>query len=126
MSAACRQCKAPLARQPTGRPRQFCSDACRVAALRKRQKPHRLAVHFSSKTVEWPTPQDSFDRLDAEFGPFTLDPAATPANAKCARYFTLDDDGLAQEWTGRVFMNPPYGRPLAGWAQGVGGVANHR
>jgi phage N-6-adenine-methyltransferase len=70
---------------------------------------------FSSKTDEWATPQDLFDELEAEFGPFDLDPAATPDNAKCARYFTRADDGLAQEWTGRVFVNPPYGLPLRAW-----------
>ena len=46
--------------------------------------------------------------LDAEFGPFDLDPCATPENALCARFFTKADDGLAQTWTGAAFMNPPY------------------
>ena len=46
----------------------------------------RMAVHFSnSKTVEWATPQDFFDKMNAEFG-FTLDAAATAENVKCARY----------------------------------------
>lgn len=72
---------------------------------------------FSSRTVDWPTPQDFFDALHAEFG-FTLDPCATPANAKCATYFTAADDGLAQDWgVHRVFCNPPYGRAMREWAK---------
>lgn len=42
---------------------------------------------FSSKTGEWATPQDFFDKLNAEFH-FTLDPCADEQNHKCARYFT--------------------------------------
>lgn len=74
-----------------------------------------LKVHFSSKQDEWSTPQWLFDALNAEFG-FTLDPCATAANAKCERFFTGKEDGLAQNW-GRhvVFMNPPYGRAIARW-----------
>lgn len=79
-----------------------------------------MTIHpcqFSSKTCEWPTPQDFFDALDAEFQ-FTLDPCATPANAKCTTYFTRTDCGLAQSWAGhRVFCNPPYGRDIIRWAE---------
>jgi site-specific DNA-methyltransferase (adenine-specific) len=57
---------------------------------------------------------DLFARLDAEFH-FDLDPCASAENAKCPRYFTAKEDGLKQEWTGRVFMNPPYGRAIALW-----------
>ena len=57
---------------------------------------------------EWITPQDLYDKLDNEFH-FTLDPCSTPENAKCEKYYTLEDDGLSQEWGGyRVFCNPPY------------------
>lgn len=70
---------------------------------------------FSSATVEWPTPRDFFDKCAAEFGPFDLDPCATAENAKAARYYTKHDDGLAQSWTGRVWMNPPYGRTISAW-----------
>lgn len=72
-------------------------------------------VHYSSKTVEWETPQYLFDELNSEFG-FTLDVAATPENAKCERYFTLTDNGLAQDWSREiVWLNPPYGRHIDKW-----------
>jgi phage N-6-adenine-methyltransferase len=71
-------------------------------------------VHFSSKRDDWETPQDLFDELDAEFH-FTLDVCATPRNAKCDRYFTPDDDGLAQRWEGVCWCNPPYGREIGRW-----------
>ena len=47
----------------------------------------------SSNTDEWPTPQKLFDTLDATFH-FTLDPCATPENAKCAKFYTKEQDGL--------------------------------
>jgi len=56
----------------------------------------------------WATRQSFFDKVHAKFH-FDLDVCALPATAKCARYFTPEQDGLAQEWTGMVFMNPPYG-----------------
>jgi len=74
-----------------------------------------IKVHFSSATVEWPTPQGVFNELNAEFG-FTLDPCATHENAKCEKYFTMADDGLKQDWGKEtVFMNPPYGRTIKNW-----------
>lgn len=54
---------------------------------------------FSSATDEWPTPQEFFDELNAEFH-FDLDVCATSENAKCLRYFTKVDDGLSQTWSG--------------------------
>ena len=77
-----------------------------------------MSVHYSSKSDEWETPQELFDRLAVLFGPFTLDPCATPANAKCAKFYTSDDDGLAQPWANEcVFMNPPYGRVIGQWIE---------
>ena len=72
---------------------------------------------YNGNGREWGTPPDLFARLDAEFK-FTLDPCATPANAKCERYFTEEIDGLKQDWSGeRVFMNPPYGREVYAWTR---------
>lgn len=73
-------------------------------------------VHFRSDTNEWPTPRALFDVLNAEFN-FTLDVCATPANAKCARFYTKADDGLAQDWTGVCWMNPPFGHPIKLWME---------
>lgn len=69
---------------------------------------------FSSNTEQWATPQALFDALNGEFG-FDLDPCATADNAKCDRYFTIEDDGLSRPWSGTVFMNPPYGRGIGDW-----------
>ena len=66
-----------------------------------------MDIHFSSKSDDWSTPQDLFDKLNAEFD-FNLDPCATNENAKCGRFYSSDIDGLMQSWHGRVFMNPPY------------------
>ncbi|HQE50436.1 MAG TPA: phage N-6-adenine-methyltransferase [Fervidobacterium sp.] len=72
---------------------------------------------MSSNRDDWETPQKLFDDLNAEFG-FTLDPCASHENAKCAKYYTKEDDGLAQSWQDEVvFMNPPYGREIGKWVE---------
>lgn len=76
--------------------------------------PHSMAFHFSSKTDLWATPQDFFDKCNEKYN-FELDVCASPENAKCPRYFTKDDDGLQQEWSGVCWMNPPYGREIGKW-----------
>lgn len=73
-----------------------------------------MKVHFSSKTDLWATPQDFFDKYNKIYN-FDLDVCATHENAKCDRYFTKEDDGLAQEWIGVCWMNPPYGREIKHW-----------
>lgn len=72
---------------------------------------------FSSASAEWETPQWLFDRLDAEFH-FRLDACATAENAKCKRFFTKENNGLAQHWGGgTTFCNPPYGREIGKWVR---------
>ena len=56
---------------------------------------------FTSNTDEWATPQAVFDELNSEFH-FTLDPCATPDNAKCPNYYTKDANGLLQNWGGKT------------------------
>ena len=80
------------------------------------QRAARLAVHFSSATDQWPTPQFLFDALDAEFA-FELDVCASAEHAKCKRYFSPEVDGLKQLWVGNCWMNPPYGRGIGLWVQ---------
>lgn len=69
-----------------------------------------------TKTVVWETPQDFWEGYDGEFH-FTLDVCALPENAKTAVYYTPEQDGLAQPWTGVCWMNPPYGRGIDRWVK---------
>jgi phage N-6-adenine-methyltransferase len=83
-----------------------------MTARKKRQlaMQHPVAVR-----EDWETPPDFFAKWNARFG-FTLDVCATPANAKCARFITPAQDGLAQDWGADVcWMNPPYGREIPKW-----------
>jgi phage N-6-adenine-methyltransferase len=75
-----------------------------------------MQVHYSSARDGWETPQDLFDTLNAEYG-FTTDVCARPGNAKCLHYYTPDEDGLMQDWAGRCWMNPPYGREIGKWVR---------
>ena len=56
------------------------------------------------------TPKWIFDALGLHFD---LDVASPPhpTEVQCDRYFTQEDDGLAQPWTGRVWCNPPFSKP---------------
>jgi len=75
-------------------------------------------IMFSSKTDLWETPQSFYDELDKEFQ-CTLDPCATPENAKCEMFFTKEMNGLTQNWGGcnSVFCNPPYGKEIGKWVK---------
>ncbi len=76
-----------------------------------------IAACMSSKTDNWATPQDFFDKLNEEFR-FTLDPCANSDNHKCDLFFTREQNGLNQDWGGHtVFCNPPYGREIADWVK---------
>lgn len=73
---------------------------------------------YASRTEEWGTPIELFERINGIFG-FRLDACASNTNAKCGEYFTKSDDGLSRDWSsyGRVWMNPPYGKQIGKWMQ---------
>lgn len=70
---------------------------------------------WQSKDMDWATPQSIVDELEQEFGKFDLDPAASHDNAKAPAYYTVEDNGLDQEWYGLCFLNPPYGTQISKW-----------
>lgn len=62
---------------------------------------------------EWLTPPELIHAL----GDFDLDPCS-PVNRPwptAKNHFTVQDDGLLQEWKGRVWLNPPYGDQCWKW-----------
>ena len=71
-------------------------------------------TRFKSNTIEWETPDSLYHPLDCEFK-FTLDVAATKANAKCNKFWTKEENGLIMPWDGVCWMNPPYGRDVPKW-----------
>jgi site-specific DNA-methyltransferase (adenine-specific) len=72
---------------------------------------------FSSATDQWSTPVEFFNEWNAIFG-FTLDVCADADNAKCARFFDREANGLKQDWSLDVcWMNPPYGREIGQWVK---------
>jgi ParB family transcriptional regulator, chromosome partitioning protein len=61
--------------------------------------------------VEWYTPSPYLDSARQVLGKFDTDPASSPVaqeQVRAGSYFTREDDGLAQPWTGKVWCNPPY------------------
>lgn len=54
---------------------------------------------YMSNRMDWETPQELFDQLDAEFH-FTLDAASSDANHKCPKYFTAENSAFNHEWGG--------------------------
>lgn len=73
---------------------------------------------FNTNTAnndEWLTPPEIIKAL----GPFDLDPCA-PVNRPwdtAKKHYTVQDNGLAQPWYGRVWLNPPYGRETFTWME---------
>lgn len=64
----------------------------------------------SNATDEWYTPKELIDSL----GSFDLDPCApvNPLWETAKVMYNKNDNGLLQNWGGRVWLNPPYSRPL--------------
>jgi phage N-6-adenine-methyltransferase len=89
-----------------------------VVGYKARNRPQQVASHGARPDIDdRATPPEVFGPLHERFA-FTIDVAASPHNAKCPRYFTEADDGLAQSWAGeRAWCNPPFSFPnIPAWA----------
>ena len=77
----------------------------------------------NSQNVDWYTPPWVFQRLGLDFD---LDPCQPPDGIDwipAKRRYSVHDDGLTQPWSGRVWLNPPYGKHTPAWLERM---HNHR
>lgn len=76
-------------------------------------------VSHSGKTNTWLTPKWIIDAL----GHFDLDPCGYPGHHTAERLICAPNDGLSQQWQGRIWLNPPYGKNTGKW---LSKLAHHR
>lgn len=82
-------------------------------------KPSTNGILMSSKSDEWNTPSEIVALAEKVLGRIDLDPCCndgTP-NVPAKSVFRRSDNGLAHEWKGAVYMNPPYGDAVGAWAE---------
>lgn len=83
-----------------------------------------MGGHQSSQMLkdEWLTPPAIIKAL----GGFDLDPCAPIKRpwdmANC--HYTIEENGLVQQWFGRVWCNPPYGLEAAKWLERLAAHGN--
>lgn len=79
----------------------------------------KMGIHYSSESPEWYTPPQIVTAVLAALGEIDLDPCSNPPphNIPARRHFTAVDDGLGRQWSGRVYMNPPYGEEIGKWTE---------
>lgn len=80
-------------------------------------KAYPAHVSRGPSDTDWYTPPEIITAARNVLGRIDLDPASSSeANdvILADTFFTEEDDGLTRQWTGRVWMNPPYSQPLIG------------
>jgi len=80
------------------------------------------APMFTSNTGDWYTPPEIVEAVRELFGIIDLDPCSNSheaPNVPALVHFTREDDGLSRPWSGRVYLNPPYGKGIGPWIEKV-------
>jgi hypothetical protein len=72
-----------------------------------------MNVQHSSRQDAWGTPAWLIEKVKEVLERIDLDPASDSAANRTVgaeKFFTEEDNGLLQNWSGRVFLNPPGGK----------------
>ena len=88
-----------------------------MATVRKKADLEAADNHRAEGTGEneWFTPLKYVEAARGVMGAIDLDPATHPIaqeTINALKFYTRVDDALTKEWTGRVWLNPPYAQPL--------------
>ena len=62
-------------------------------------------------TVEWYTPPPIIEAARKVMGSIDCGPATSEGNHTGAKiFYTMETEGLDEEWIGNVWLNPPFGK----------------
>lgn len=74
--------------------------------------PTKRRRHYDpGESSEWYTPEPYIEAARLAMGGIDLDPASCALanqSVRATRYFDCSDNGLQQQWHGRIWLNPPY------------------
>lgn len=107
--------------EETGRPVNTVRQARKREQVKREgySVPPKDNTHFRTSFTgenEWYTPEQYIDAVKEVFGGIIdLDPASNEEAQKAIKakkFYSIDDDGLKNQWRGKVWLNPPYSQPL--------------
>ncbi len=87
---------------------EIISRSSVLRAISAAKKPY---IVNNTHDAEWYTPSCYIESARKVMGDIDLDPASCSAaneTVKASKYYSAREDGLLQEWYGKIWLNPPY------------------
>lgn len=90
-------------------------DVVSQAQILSEIQQRKIPIQQNTGNNERYTPKEYIDAAREVLGTIDLDPASSElANetVKATKIYTAEDDGLAHDWFGNIWLNPPYAKDL--------------